>query len=205
MSGDQFGFDAMLENAARENAARVFDRETAHLPTTWEDGLAYHKEQITQHHAAMLKGEIEAAVAIREEAHKLAIKLNGGHGILAGNDAAGCRLGKATAAKDGDVPMWGQDGRFVTEAMGMQIAVEMGGMFNIGATSTPFSGFSVCACDPSRPFLSETGYRSFLGVTVSPENGMTTERFVQRVVAAHVGIALNGKLLRVDPKYFEGK
>lgn len=203
--GDQFGFDVMLEDAARDNAARVFDRETAHLPATWEDGLAFHKEQIAQHHAAMLEGEIEAAVAIRKDAHKLAIKLNGGHGILASDEAAGCRLGKVTAAKEGDVPMWGQDGRFVTEAKEMQFAVEMHGMFSIGATSMPYLGFSARATDPSKPFLSETGYRSFLGVTVSPEDGMTTERFVQRVVTAYVDTKLNGKLLRVDPNYFDGK
>lgn len=205
MSGDQFGFEAMLEDAARDNAARLFDRATAHLPDTWEDGLVIHKEQITHHHAAMLEGEIDAAVAIREEAHKLAIKLNGGHGILASDDAAGCRLGKTTAAKDGAVPMWGQDGCFSTEAKEMQVAVEMHGMFSIGATSMPFLGFSARAVDPSKPFLSETGYRSFLGVTVPPEDGMTTERFVQRVVAAHVEIELNGKLLHIDRKYFEGK
>lgn len=203
--GDQFGFEAMLEDAARENTSRVFDRDTAHLPATWKDGLAFHKEQIAQHHTAMLKGEIEAAAAIRKEAHRLAIKLNGGHGILAGDDAAGCRLGNATAATDGNIPMWGQDGCFATGAKGMQIAVEMGGMFSIGATSTPFLGFSVRAVDPTKPFLSETGYRSFLGVSVSPEDGMTTERFVQRVVTAHVETALNGKLLRVDRKYFDGK
>lgn len=202
--GDQLGFDAMLEDAARENAARFFDRETAHLPDTWEDGLVFHKEQIAQHHTAMLEGEIEAAVAIRKDAHKLAIKLNGGQGILASDDAAGCRLGKVTAAEDGDIPMWGRDGCFVTVAKGMQIAVEMGGIFSIGATSMPYLGFSVRTTDPSKPFLSGTGYRSFLGVTVPPEIGMTTERFVQRVVAAHVETELNGKLRRVDRKYFDG-
>lgn len=206
MSGsDQFGFEAMLEDAARDNAARVFNRETSHLPDTWDEALAFHKDQIDKHYAAMLAGDIEDAIAIRKEAHQLAIKLNGGHGILASDDAAGCRLGKATAAKDGDVPMWGQDGRFVTEAKGMQIAVEMNGMFGIGATSMPYLGFSARAVDPTKPFLSETGYRSFLGVTVSPEIGMTTERFVQRVVAAHVDTELNGKLLRVDRKCFDGK
>lgn len=153
----------------------------------------------------MQTGNIEAAVSIRKEANLLAVKLNGGNGILAGDDAAGCRLGKATVAKDGDVPMWGQDGRFATEAKGVQIAVEMHGMFSIGATSMPFPGFSVRAVNPSKQFLSETGYRSFLGVTVSPEIGMTTERFVQRVVAAHVDTELNGKLLRVDRKYFAGR
>lgn len=123
----------------------------------------------------MLAGDFDTALAIRKDAHLLARKLNGGKvGILAGKDAAGCKLARETAADTGAIPLWGQDGTFKTHAEGMTLKVEMGGMFGIGATAMPYLGFSVRAVDTSKPFLSSTGYRSFLGVSVSSEQGMTT-------------------------------
>lgn len=200
---DQLGFDALLQNAAADNQTRVFDRKTAHLPEDWAEAIAYHRTQIAEHHAAMLATDFEAAIAIRKEAHLLATKLNGGrHGILAGKDAPGCFLARKAAAASGKVPLWGQDGAFEINASGMQISVDMGGMFGIGATAMPYLGFSVRAVDTNKPFLSETGYRSFLGVSVEPQQGMTTAGFVRRVIEVHVAQELRGKLVQVDPQYF---
>lgn len=39
---EQLGFDALLETAAQDNAARAFEVETAHLPSDWEEAVAYH-------------------------------------------------------------------------------------------------------------------------------------------------------------------
>ncbi|MEP0703319.1 MAG: hypothetical protein ABJC67_18440, partial [Lentilitoribacter sp.] len=75
---NQLGFDGLLQDAAADNHTRVFDRKTAHLPEEWAEALAYHLTQITDHHAAMMANELEAAIAIRKEAHLLATKLNGG-------------------------------------------------------------------------------------------------------------------------------
>lgn len=203
---DQLGFDALLQDAATDNATRLFDRETAHLPDTWADALVYHREQITNHHAAMLGNDFDAAHAIRNDAYLLARKLNGGKsGILAGEDAPGCMLDVQAAAPEGQVPLWGQSGCFEIEAAGMAARVEMGGMFGIGATAMTYLGFSVRAVDHNKLFLSQTGYRSFLGVSLLPEIGMTTDGFVRRVMEIHVETELRGKLLRVDPDYITGK
>jgi hypothetical protein len=68
---------------------------------------------IVQHHAAMQAAGIEQAMSIREEAHLLAAKLNGGTcGIIAGPDAPGCILERESAAAPGSVPLWGQAGEF---------------------------------------------------------------------------------------------
>lgn len=206
MSSDmnQLGFDALLQEADHDNVARSFEKECAHLPGTWAEALAYYRQQITDHHAAMLANDFKSAMAIREDAHLLAQKLNGGKGgILADDDAPGCKLDKAAQAQAGEVPLWGQRGIFDVSAAGLCARVEFGGMFGIGATAMPYLGFSVRAVDNSKPFLSTTGYRSFLGVLVAPEQGMTPEVFVQRVIETHVAQELRGKLLRIDPDYFK--
>ncbi|WP_299825346.1 hypothetical protein [uncultured Roseobacter sp.] len=204
MNGDQLGFDALLQDADTDNATRVFDRETAHLPGTWAEALTCHRQQIADHHAAMLANEFETAMHIRQEAYLLASKLNGGrHGILAGKDAPGCKLDAAASAAKGELPLWGQSGSFVVDTAGLTARVEMGGMFGIGATAMTYLGFSVRAADSDQPFLSATGYRSFLGVSIPPEQGMTPEGFVQRVIEIHVEKELNDRLLRIDPDFFK--
>lgn len=201
---NQLGFDALLRDADEDNIAHVFDRETAHLPCEWVEALAYHSEQIKQHHAAMLANDFEAAIAIRNDAHLLAKKLNGGNtGILAGQAAPGCRLDVQARAQDGEFPLWGQSGAFEVRATSVIAHVDMGGMFSIGATSMTYLGFSVRAIENDSPFLSNTGYRSFLGASVPPETGMTPIDFVRHVIEAHVEQVLHGKLVRIDPEYFK--
>ncbi len=61
----------------------------------------------------MMAGNEEEVMATREEAHDLAIMLNGGAflGILGGPDAPGCVLERETAAAEGTIPLLG-DRRF---------------------------------------------------------------------------------------------
>ena len=198
---DQLGFEALLQDADAQNAADAFARETAHLPDKWEDALAFHKQQIVDHHAAMLKNDFEEAMHVRKEAHLLARKLNNGNlGILASEDAPGCKLDVQPAASEEDVPLWGQSGVFIVEVAGVQARIEMEGMFGIGATAMPYLGFSVRAVDLNKPFISETGYGSFLGYSVPHKRGMTTEGFVHCVVETYVAQELRGKLVRVNPR-----
>lgn len=201
---EQLGFDALLATAAQDNTARALEKETAHLPSDWTEAIAYHLWQIDCHHLAMLENDFDGAIAIRNDAYLLAKKLNdGAPGILAGEDAPGCVLARKAAAEKGHVPLWGQDGVFELQAAGMAFRVEMNGMFGIGATAMPYLGFSVRAIDLAKPFLSETGYRSFLGVSVAPETGMTTADFVCRVVELHVENELKGQLLNIAEHYRE--
>lgn len=195
---EQLGFDALLGDAAQDNAARAFDKETAHLPSSWAAALAFHRDQIDQHHAAMLDMDFEAAMTIRRDGHLLAKKLNGGKsGILAVEDAPGCVLARKTEAQAGTVPLWGQRGSFEIEAAGTVALIDMEGMFGIGATAMPYVSFSARAKHCDTPFISETGYRSFLGASVTPQAGMTPHCFVRRVIETHVSKTLSGKLLAV--------
>lgn len=97
---DQLGFGALLQDAETDNASRACDRETAHLPSTWAEALACHHKQIKDHRATMLATHVEAAMAIRKEAHVLARKLNNGKpGILASDGAPGCKLDAEASAR----------------------------------------------------------------------------------------------------------
>lgn len=197
---EQLGFEGLMRVAAAENAAHAFAQETAHLPEDMREAITFHRAQIKRHHAAMLATDFDAAIAIRKEAHALAKKLNGGKGgIIAGADAPGCMLEREIAALAGAVPLWGQAGTFEINAAGTTGLMEISGMFGIGATAMPYAGFSAHAVDKAAPFISDTGYRSFLGASVAPEQGMTPEGFVRRVIEAHVETALNGKLIAVRP------
>jgi hypothetical protein len=64
----------------------------------------------------------------------------------------------------------------------------------IGRTSrrTPF--------DLDKPFLSETGYRSFFGLGAEPFAGITPEEFAIKVIATHVGQSLKDKLVMIRPE-----
>ena len=62
-----FGFDRMLE-----------EQETAHLPSGIEQGIAHYRGMLEKHNAAMLGGDEKAAMDIRKEANRLAVKLNDG-------------------------------------------------------------------------------------------------------------------------------
>ncbi|GFE65559.1 hypothetical protein [Litoreibacter roseus] len=205
MYSEQLRFTALLDTAAQDNKARSFAKEAAHLPSDWCEARALHPIQIRNHHAAMMENDFDTALRIRADAHLLAKKLNGGQpGILAGRDAPGCVLARAAAAPRGSEPLWGQDGRFMARAAGTTLDVEAKGMFGIGAIAMPYIGFSVRAVDPTTPFISETGYRSFLGVSVAPQPGITTGDFVQEVIETYIAQELKGKLLRIKTDSLAG-
>jgi hypothetical protein len=80
---------------------------------------------------------------------------------------------------------------------GVACDITCNGMFGIGACDMPFLGFEVRAVDLSKPFVSSTGYRSFLGCSVSPEDGLTPDRFAARVIKAYIANDLRGKLVPI--------
>ena len=197
----QLGFADLLTEAATTNEQRQMDRATAHIPGTMEEALPLYRNMIVQHHAAMQAADIEQAMSIREEAHLLAAKLNGGTcGIIAGPDAPGCILERESAAAPGSVPLWGQAGEFVVTVGAMRVRIDLHGMFGIGSTFCLFPGFFAHAVDRDRPFLSETGFRSFLGVSGQLVPGMTTEDFARETIAAHVRQGLKGRLLPIETR-----
>ena len=198
----QFGFDALLFDAEQANHARKMEQKYAHLPSTMADAVPFLWELLEEHHAAMLAGQVEEVMFCREEAHRLAVKLNGGKaGILADDDSPGYVLARETAAAPGMVPLWGQKASFIVTAAGARVRIEMDGVFGLFATTGFWLSFSAHAVDFDRPFISETGYRSFLGIHAEPVPGITPDAFAEKVVAAHVAREMKGRLVAIENRY----
>lgn len=198
----QLGFDALLANADSDNRARKFERQTAHLPGTYGEAIPFYRGLIEQNHAAMLAADVEETVRLHDEAYKLALRLNGGEpGIIADENAPGCVLERETATDPGTVPLWGQTGDFIITVGDMKVRIELDGMFGLAARFSLWPGFSAHAVDLDRPFLSETGYRSFLGIHADLEPDLTPDAFTQEVIAGYVERELKGKLVPISEQY----
>ena len=199
---DQLGFDAVLAEAETDNRARIFERETGHLPDTMDRALPFYRVLLRQHNAAMLAADVDEAMGLREEARKLALRLNSGEpGIIAGPDAPGCVLARETAATSGAVPLWGQTGDFVVNVDTMRVRIAQDGIFGIGCGFSFWPGFSAHAVEFDRPFLSGTGYRSFLGIHAQPEPGLTPDAFAHEIIAAYIERDLKGRLMLIEARY----
>lgn len=194
----QLGFDDLLADTDKANEQAAFEKQCGYLPATIEDALPFLRDLIGKHHAAMLAADGETAMKLRDEAHKLALRLNKGEpGILAGPDAPGCMLARLTLADPETVPLWGQGGSFVIEAAGMRVRIELDGLYGIGASFSPWMNFGAHAVDWEKPFFSETGYRSFLGIHAELVPGMTPDRFAGEVIEAHVKRNLKERLVAI--------
>lgn len=200
MGSEQLGFDALLTAAAVDNEQRKQKRACTHLPGTMDKAVSLFRSLIDQHHAAMLAGDAVTVEHIREEAHRLALKLNNYEpGILADDDAPGCMLDRLTTAPEGAIPLWGQSGSFIIECAGMRARIEMDGLFGI-AWHSSWMGFAAHAVDMDAPFLSETGYRSFLGCGGALVSGHTPDSFASQIIAAYVRSELQSRLCTIERK-----
>ena len=198
----QLGFDALISEAEHRNHAHRFARETAHLPQAMQDALPFFRALLNTHHAAMMAGDAERVQECRDEARRLAVLLNGGcPGICADATSPGRVLTRDTAADPDTVPLWGQQGSFMVRVQGCPIRIEMDGLFGIGAASSYWLGFGAYAVDSTRPFISQTGYRSFLGVHAAPAAGFTPDAFVQEVIAAYLAKECKGRLVTIAEPY----
>ncbi|MCB9959714.1 MAG: hypothetical protein H6843_14045 [Rhodospirillaceae bacterium] len=200
--GGQLGFDMLLSTAMAENEARRFERETAHLPDTLEEAVPFFRGLIERHHAAMMAADVDETMRLRNEADLLAQRVNGGdRAILADENAPGRVLERETAATPGDVPLWGQTGNFEIPVCGARVRIELEGVFGIGTGFGYWPGFSAHAVDPAAPFVSPTGYRSFLGQYAGPVPGLTPDQFAARSVENYVADALKGCLVAIKREY----
>lgn len=194
----QLGFDALLASADKANHLRQIEQQTGHLPSTMEEALPFYRSLIDRHHAAMLAADESETLRLRKEARKLALRLNGGDtAILADENAPGRVLERETAAPIDTPPLWGQSGDFCVTTVGMRVRIRTRGMFGIGMSWSFWPGFCAHAVDYARPFLSETGYRSFLGTHAALVPNMTPETFAQEIVASFVERNLKGRLLHI--------
>jgi hypothetical protein len=200
----QLGFNSLLDEAETANTTHKLARELVHLPGTMDEALPFFRSLMERHHAAMLAGLEGEAMELREEADRLATKLNGYEpGIIANDDAPGCVLERLTRAEDGTVPLWGQTGSFEIAHGGMRVQIEMDGIFGVASNVFPWLGFAAHAVEWGKPFLSETGYRSFIGLRGGLQPGMTPDSFAREIIALHVARELKGKLLAIKQEYRE--
>ena len=169
-----------------------------------QEAIPYYRTLIERHHAAMLAGDIPAAMKIREEAHDLAYKVNGGDAAIRGGpDAPAYVLERATAAPTGTVPMWGQTGEFTIHVGTMPVLIKQEGMFGIAAGFGTWPGFGAHAVDYQKPFFSETGYRSFLGCHADMMPGITPDAFAREMIDTYVKGECKGRLRKIERGYVE--
>lgn len=179
------GFDDLLAKADTDNKANANQKAHAHLPGTISEALPYLRALIVRHHTAMLEGNAEEVTQLRNDAENLACKLsNYEPGILADENAPGCVLARLTRAEEGTAPLGGQAGSFEIQHWQMRVRIEIEGLYGIGGRYMSWAGFSAHAVELDRPFLSETGYRSFLGAGGPLRAGYTPEGFVTVIIAA---------------------
>lgn len=201
----QLGFDSLIADAEQTNRDRLFERETRHLPDSMAEAIPYYRVLLKQHHAAMLAADVDQTMALREEAHGLALRLNAGEaGILAHDDAPGFVLARASAARSGDMPIWGQTGDFLITVKGMDMRIDLEGMFGIGSGFSFWPGFAVHAVAFDKPFISGTGYRSFLGIHADPVPGLMPDEFVTRIIASYLERELRGVPEEISERYRSG-
>ena len=199
---EQLGFGALLAAADDSNARDKRARACAHLPDTYDEAVPYLRALIDRHHAAMIAGDATTAMPLREDAHRLAEKLNNYEpGILAGDDAPGCRLDRLTRARTGRVPLWGQSGRFTIDLDGMRVAIALDGIFGLTWSVYHWPGFGAYAVDWHKPFLTETGFRSFIAINAALQPGYTPDRFAREVIEGFIARENKGKLRTIKPEY----
>lgn len=194
----QLGFDALLVSADSANAARRSARASSHLPDGMQEAVPFYRALLERHHAAMLTGDADTVMTLRGEAHQLASKLNNHEpGIIASDDAPGCVLDRATRAADGVVPLWGQSGSFEITVSTMRARIAMEGIFGLASNTYHWLGFEAYAVAWDKPFLSETGYRSFIAVGGELEPGFTPDTMAAAIIAEHVKRELKGRLVAI--------
>jgi len=93
---------------------------------------------------------------------------------------------------------------FEINVLDMRVLIELEVLFGICASVCPLPGFAARAVDPEKPFISETGYQRFLGLSGDLQPNLTPYQFVRNVLTAHVTRDLKGKLLPIKPEYRDG-
>jgi hypothetical protein len=183
-------------------AAAELESKRAHLPATLDEGAAYLLELFRRLDAAIRRGDQGSFEQIAMEAEDLAIDLNGGSNLgMCAPEGAAFILESKTRAPDGQVPLWGQQAEFLIALPAFRVRIEFDGIYGCC-----FPGFGAHAVDWDRPFLSETGYRSFLGSHNHFAAGMSVADYVRATLESFIAdkkYGLKGRLLAIKPEYAE--
>jgi hypothetical protein len=106
--------------------------------------------------AAVRANDGAAAQKAAQDFNTVIVAANGEKGSFGSfaEDGAGTAITAALAAKDGQVPHWGQNGLFVLETRHGRVLVDF------TCPLDTCSSFGFIAIDLGLPFISETGFRS---------------------------------------------
>ena len=106
--------------------------------------------------AAVRANDGDAAQKAAQDFNTLIVAANGEKGSFGSfaEDGPGTAITAALAAKDGQIPHWGQNGLFVLETRHGRVLVDF------TCPLDTCSSFGFIAIDLGLPFISETGFRS---------------------------------------------
>ena len=110
-------------------------------------------------------------------------------------------LMRETVAPSGTVPMWGQAGNFTITIGDMPVHIVMDGMIGASAGMSVWPGFSANVVERDKPFLSQTGYRSFLSVHANMRPGLTPDVFAREAIETYIKTECKGRLRSVKAEY----
>jgi hypothetical protein len=197
----QLGFDDLLSQTETDNEVHALKRQYPDLPTSWDTALPHYQNLLQRCDAAFLAADGDEINRIYGEAEALATIIQGKTSGLLALDGAGTILAEKTRAPVGATPLWGQEGEFIIEAAGVTVRMETDGIFGISTRYVLLPGFAAHAVDFDKPFISETGFRSFIGYGARVEPGVTIEAFAKALIEHHVAHALKGRLVAIEDKY----
>lgn len=146
--------------------------------------------------AALREGDHERARAASGALDDMVFRVHGGHFGSAETREA---IATACRADDGQVPLWGQPGEFEIQVEGCRILIEYEGFGGRGAGDA--ESFAARATDLRAPFISSTGYRSFLGAGrwPAPDLAEDVAAWAGRVIAGYIHGELKGRLVTIEP------
>lgn len=165
------------------------------LPSEAADLYSRGWDILRAHHAAVMRADAAAVDRHRDEMRDLTCRLNGGDSFACECEGGGAwRMRRELAATAGQVPMRGQSGHFLLLAGGCRVLVE----FNY-LCGHFCDGFGAHAVDASRPFFSETGFRSFiLCPEALPGMGQDAASYAKTAIEAYIANDLKGRLVALE-------
>ncbi len=140
------------EEIAAQIAAGLPETETQLVEVMWDVARKYD--------AAVIAGDTAQREAELDRFEAVVFKLNGNtfFGSNADESRPMRRMSRATAARPGAAPLWGQSGDFLVSVDGVRARVIYDGLAGLGCSGNVHFAFHVI--DLHRPFPSPTGFRS---------------------------------------------
>lgn len=145
-----------LRDSVKEKAEDATEPEQ--LDVAEQAAFNWALQLIRDYDAAIRASDDTTAANIAELYDGVVRDLNGGQSF--DSHKARQRVAEACRAADGDLPMWGQHGRFLIEINGIRTVVESKGSPNCHTLSgqVEFRAFA-----PEAPFFSSTGFYCWMG------------------------------------------